>query len=241
MFFRSPVGRLVSALFSLGIAAIVYFAFVKGKQDDAKNEADNNDPTQISSDKTLYKRANFAKALDALKSKRGGSPPMLKVQVLPGSADFQVRNGEKADGYRYNAKTGDLDSVRVEIVGSGSLEGSDFALARVRQGITRRLAAAVKEKNPAAHPTNMTLEKGLTNGVLYWSINAEGGGRTGLVYQARPNGSGLADPVEFSRRLRPGGGGSTGGGAPGAGEAQKRTDCIRKAGTDPAKIQACLK
>jgi hypothetical protein len=240
MFFRSPVGRLVSALFSFGIAAVVYFAFVKGKEDDAKKSADENDPTHISADKTLYKRANFTKALKALKSKRGGNPPMLKVQVLPGTAEFQVRNGEKADGYRYNAKTGDLDSVKVEIVGSGSIKDADFPLARVSPRITRKLAAAVRGENPAAHATNMTLERGLANGVLYWSVNAEGGGRTGLVYQARPGGSGFADPVEFSQRLNKTGG-SKGGGATGVPDVQKQADCIRKAGTDPAKIQACVR
>ena len=240
MFFRSPVGRLVSALFSLGIAAVIYFGFVKGKEDDANKKAEENDPTQISADKSLYKSDNFAEALDKLRSKEGNSPGMLKIAVLPASAEFQVRNGEKADGYRYNAKTGDLESVKVQIIGSGSIADDDFPLARVKKGITERLAAAVKEKNPSAHATNMTLEKGLTNGILYWSVNAEGGGRTGLVYQARPGGSGFADPVEFSQRLNKTSG-PQGGSSPSVPDVQKQADCIRKAGGDAAKIQACIK
>jgi hypothetical protein len=194
MFFRSPLGRLLSFLFSVGLAALVYFAFVKGKADDVNKEAGSSDPTRISGGKSLYQGDNFAKALDKLRSKRGAGAEMLKVVIRPADAEFQIKNGEKADGYRYDAQSGDLTAVKVQIFGSGSLEGSQFSLSRVDPGIAAKLAAAVRKKNPAAHATNMALERGLTNRTLAWTVNAEGGGRTGLVYNARPNGSGFTEP-----------------------------------------------
>src|SRR5262245_9089141 len=66
--------------------------------------------------------------------------------------------------------------------------------------------------------TVMTLEKSAVDGRLRWAINAEGGGRSGLVYNAQPDGSNVTSPTQ---------------------EATDMTDCIQKAGTDVTKIQAC--
>ena len=43
--------------------------------------------------------------------------------------------------------------------------------------------------------TVMTLAKRTVDGLLKWTINAEGGGRTGLVYNAEPDGSNVASPL----------------------------------------------
>jgi hypothetical protein len=81
----------------------------------------------------------------------------------------------------------------------------------------------------------MTLKRGPVGTKLIWTVNAEGNGRTGLVFDANPDGSGFADPTEFNRRA--GGGGSSAALA----KARKQQRCIVKAGSDAQKIQACLK
>jgi hypothetical protein len=43
--------------------------------------------------------------------------------------------------------------------------------------------------------TVMTLERSAIDGNLGWTINAEGGGRTGLVYNADPDGSNVTSPL----------------------------------------------
>jgi hypothetical protein len=241
MFFRSPLGRLISAIASIGLVIALYFAFTGSDKDDSGGVT-SEDPTAVSEEQSLYSSGNFEKALDKLRSEESANAEMLKVVVRPADAEFQVRKGERADGYRYNAKSEDLESVEVELVGSGTLEGSQFSLARVRPGITTKLVAALREENPELKATNMALERGVGSGRLAWTVNAEGGGRTGLVFMARPDGSGLADPVEFARQ---GGGGDSGSGgttkAPSVDEAQRQAQCIRKAGSDVAKVQACLK
>src|SRR4051812_38727897 len=151
MFFRSPIGRLVSFLFTLGVAAIVYFGFIKDKVDNAKESSSNGDPTQAGGE-SLYKQANFTKALSAVRAKIGGDGEMLKIQVLPGQAEFQVKKGQRAEGYRYAAKGGDIQKVKVEIVGGGSIEGLQFPFRTVDPGVTDKLDASVRARK-GLHPT----------------------------------------------------------------------------------------
>src|SRR3954453_7897678 len=197
MFFRSPVGRLISLLFTGGIAGILYFTVIKDKVDDANNSSPSGDPTQAGAE-SLFKQANFTKALTAVRSKESGGAQMLEIQVIPGQATFQVKKGEKATGYRFNPKSGDLQQVKVEIVGGGSLEGSQYSLRRVSPDVTERLDQAVR-KHKGLHPTTMTLQRGPVGTKLIWTVNAEGNGRTGLVFDANPDGSGLAEPTAFNR------------------------------------------
>ena len=65
------------------------------------------------------------------------------------------------------------------------------------------------------------------------TINAEGGGRTGLVYNAEPDGSNVTSPLGDIA-----GGGASGSGG-GAKSPQEIAECVQQAGTDISKIQAC--
>src|SRR3954452_8636088 len=225
MFFRSPVGRLLSLLLTGGIAAILYFTVIKDKVDDARNNSPSGDPTQAGAE-SLFKRANFTKALTALRSKESGGAQMLEIQVIPGQASFQVKKGEKATGYRYNAKSGDMQQVKVEIVGGGSIAGSEFSLRRVSPDVTERLDKAVRA-HKGLRPTTMTLQRGPVGTKLVWTINAEGNGRTGLVFDANPDGTGLASPPTVFGRGRAGSAG-----APALDKARRQQQCIVKAGSD---------
>lgn len=185
MILRSPLGRLVSLLVTGAVAAVVYFGFLKDKIDSS-----SSDPTHAGAE-SLFKRPNFTKALGAVRAREGGGAPMLKIQVLPGQGEFQVKEGQRARGYRYDPKSGDLEKIKVQIVGPGSIEGQDFSLRRVPTDVTERLDRAVREHR-GLHATVMTLERGPVGTTLRWTINAEGNGRTGLVYTANPDGSGLS-------------------------------------------------
>jgi hypothetical protein len=84
----------------------------------------------------------------------------------------------------------------------------------------------------------MTFEKSAVDGQLKWTINAEGGGRTGLVYYAEPDGSSVTSPLGDIA-----GSGSSGTSTSGASTSGKTpaeiAQCIQQAGTDVSKIQAC--
>jgi hypothetical protein len=195
----------------------------------------------------LFTTAGFQKAYDAVKEKAGGKPA-LQVQITQGGADFKLRDGEQATGFVYTG--GSLHDEQVDAVGPGSLNGQDFPFSEIDPAAIDKIVSGVKSESGISDikVTVMTLEKSAVDGQLKWTINAEGGGRTGLVYNADPDGSNVTSPLGGVAGTGTGttstsGGGSTsaGGGvtAPNGKTPAEIAQCIQQAGTDVAKIQAC--
>jgi hypothetical protein len=172
----------------------------------------------------LFTTAGFQKAYDAVKDKAGGKPA-LQVQITQGGGDFKLRDGERATGFVYTG--GDLHDEQVQVIGPGSLEGQDFPFSEIDSAAIDKIVSGVKsEGGSGLKVTVMTLEKSAVDGKLKWTVNAEGGGRTGLVYNADPDGSNVTSPLGASA------------GASGK-SPQEIADCVQKAGADVTKIQAC--
>jgi len=238
-------GRLVFALVGLALVAVPAYLIktvVMDKVDDVTKEVgfENvpSDPTDIDASESLYRADNFGEALTALEEHAGTNPELLKVGVLPYMVEFQIKDGERAKGYRYYAKNGEMGEFKVKIIGSGSIEGSQFPYETIDAGLTEKIAAAVAERDGSLHVTNMSLERGLVGGELGWSINAESGDRTGIVFQADADGSGLADPTQ--RALDQSGGQRGGGSDSSTKDALSQVECLQQAGGDVAKVQACM-
>jgi hypothetical protein len=97
--------------------------------------------------------------------------------------------------------------------------------------------------------TVMTLALSPVDGQLKWTINAEGGGRTGLVYNAEPDGSNVTSPLGgiagsgTASGTTPTGTSPSGGGSgvttPNGKTPAEIAACVQAAGTDVSKIQAC--
>jgi hypothetical protein len=193
----------------------------------------------------LFTTAGFQKAFVAVKDKAGENGQALQVQITEGGADFELRNGEQATGFRYTG--GDLHDIQVQVVGGGSLEGTDFPFSEIDPGAIDKIVSGVKDKAGVSDLkiTVMTLEKSPVDGQLKWTINAEGGGRTGLVYNADTDGSNVTSPLGDIAGAGSTGttsttGGSSGGvTAPNGKTPAEITQCIQQAGTDVSKIQAC--
>jgi hypothetical protein len=193
----------------------------------------------------LFTTAGFTKALDAVKQKAGENAQALQVQITAGGADFDLRNGEQATGFKYTG--GQLHDVQVQVVGPGSLNGQDFPFSEIDPAAIDKISQGVKQQAGVndLKITVMTLEKSAVDGQLKWTINAEGGGRTGLVYNADPDGSNVSSPLggiagSGGETTTSGGTGTTGGvTAPNGKTPQEIANCIQQAGTDVAKIQAC--
>jgi hypothetical protein len=198
----------------------------------------------------LFTTAGFQKAFDAVQSKAGENGQALQVQITEGGADFKLRNGEQATGFVYTG--GDLHDEKVDVIGPGSLEGQDFPFSEIDPAAIDKIVSGVKQQSGVndLKVTVMTLEKSAVDGQLKWTINAEGGGRTGLVYNAEPDGSNVTSPLgdiagSGSNGASTGGGTSTsaGGGVttPSGKTPAEIANCVQQAGTDVAKIQACAK
>jgi hypothetical protein len=170
-----------------------------------------------------------------VKKKEGAGARLLALNVLPWMAEFRVAVGEGIKGYRWYAKNESLVGFEEKISGSESIEPKKFALETVRPGITARLAAGVRERVRGARVTNMSLDRDIIDRALEWSVVAETDTRTGLVFQARADGTGLADPSTFSRRKNPARSGSQ----VIPPDARRRIRCVQQAQGDTAKLQKC--
>jgi hypothetical protein len=192
-----------------------------------------NPGVSTSGNAALFTTAGFQKAYDAVKDKAGENAQVLQVQVTEGGADFKLRNGEQATGFVYTG--GDLHPEQVQVIGPGTLQGQDFPISEVDPAAVDKIVSGVKSQSGVndLKVTVMTLEKSSVDGKLGWTVNAEGGGRTGLVYNAEPDGSNVTSPL--GGIAGSGGTATTGGGK----SPQDIANCIQKAGTDVSKIQAC--
>jgi hypothetical protein len=206
--------------------------------------------TSTNGNDDLFTTAGFQKAFDAVKDKAGENGQALQVQITEGGADFKLRNGEQATGFVYTG--GDLHDEQVQVVGPGSLNGQDFPFSEIDPAAIDKIVTGVKSQGDVSDlkVTVMTLEKSPVDGQLKWTINAEGGGRTGLVYNADPDGSNVTNPLggiagagsgTTSTSTSCGGSGSASGGvtAPNGKTPAEIAQCVQQAGTDVSKIQAC--
>jgi hypothetical protein len=130
----------------------------------------------------------FAEAVDAMEGEAGSDAPLLRVQVNLAGAEFQVREGDDAGGFIFTA--GELAPIQVEILGNAKLEGNDFPLSVVDPAAIDKIVEGVKTESgfDDVALTNLLLEK-QSGGGLKWVINASGGGRTDLAFNADSDGS----------------------------------------------------
>jgi hypothetical protein len=202
--------------------------------------------TSTNGNDDLFTTAGFQKAYDAVKDKAGGKPA-LQVQITQGGADFKLRDGERATGFVYTG--GSLHDEQVQVIGPGSLNGQDFPFSEIDPAAIDKIVSGVKSESGIndIKVTVMTLEKSAVDGRLKWTVNAEGGGRTGLVYNADPDGSNVTSPLGggiTGTETSPSTTTSTTGGAGGVTAPNGKTpaevaQCIQQAGGDVSKIQAC--
>ena len=204
--------------------------------------------TSTNGNDELFTTAGFQKAYDAVKGKAGGKPA-LQVQITQGGADFKLRDGEQATGFVYTG--GSLHDEQVQVIGPGSLNGQDFPFSEIDPAAIDKIVSGVKSESGISDikVTVMTLEKSSVDGRLKWTINAEGGGRTGLVYNADPDGSNVTSPLGTGiigkgtstspPTTTPTGTAAGGATAPNGKTPQEIVQCIQQAGGDVNKIQAC--
>jgi hypothetical protein len=244
-----PSTRTLTSLLAVTASVVIALALAACGGGDSDSGDDVAPSTSGNDD--LFTTPGFTDALDAVSGQEGDDAPLLRIQVTSGGAEFQIRDGEQATGYIYSG--GDLNPVDVEVIGTGSLEGEDFPLTEVDPAAIDKIDEGVQEASGVddIKITVLTLEKSALDGKLRWVINAEGGGRTGLVYNADPDGSNVTSPTGdipgsgdaggdgSSDAGGSGGGGDTGASGGSVPDAQALADCIQKAGGDVQKIQAC--
>jgi hypothetical protein len=158
------------------------------------------DPTKIDPGESLFRRENFARAQRALRGRVGAKALLLKVTVQPHAVEWHLRKGERATGFQWFAKRAELEPIQVNVVGTGSLDDEDFRLGRVLPSVVSKLDARVHDEDSEYQTTSLVIERVPPDAYLRWQITAEAEGRSGLVWNANPDGRGFADPSAFARR-----------------------------------------
>ncbi len=126
--------------------------------------ASSSNPTNVSADQSLYRPANLQRAISAVEAKVGSRAGLLELSVLPGQADFTLRHGEKAFGYRWDASALSLAPLSINVVGSGSLNGQDFPLSQAQPTAMGKIAADLAHQGMTA--STMTLRRQASNGLV---------------------------------------------------------------------------
>jgi len=168
---------------ALALTASVALAACGGDDDSGGGGISNE------GNESLFTSAGFTAALSAVEEKAGSDAQVLEVEISAGGASFSLRDGEQATGFVYTG--GEVEDLEVDVIGPGSLEGTDFPFSEIDAAAIDKIVAGVKTESGVEdiEVTVMTLEKAPTDGTLKWVVNAEGGGRTGLVFNAAPDGS----------------------------------------------------
>ena len=208
----------------------------------SSGSSSSSSPSSSSGGGDQFTSAALAKTLDVVKSKAGDTAELLEVQITSGGTDYKIRDGEKATGLHFNPGSSDAQDVKVEVVGTGSLANSAYPISEVDPAAVDKMLAQAPDVSGASDfkVTVMTLGNSFSvNGDVQWTINGDASGRTGLVLNAKPDGSGLSAPGGQV----PSGTGTTA--TPPATGGASTTDpaaianCIQKAGGDINKIKAC--
>jgi hypothetical protein len=194
----SPLRLIFGLALSAGLALFISHLAKDMIADANKRAGFENIPANvrnIDDSQSLYRAENFGAALAALEERAGKHPKLLEVGVMPHMATFQVKDGQRAKGYRYYAKSREMGAFKVKLVGPGSIEGLQFPYRTIGAGVPERLASSAAGQGNDLKVTNMTIRRDIIDGHLEWSLNADSDERTGIVFTADPDGSGLADPV----------------------------------------------
>lgn len=182
---------------------------------------------------------SFTTALDEVLGDAGTDAELLQVQLNTAGTDFQIRDDEQATGLHFDPGSSDSEDVEVQLVGPGSVEATAFPISEVKPEAIDTMVEEAKTLSgyDDFEVTVLTLQRGPVNGELEWTINGEGGGRTGLVYRAEPDGSNVTDVTAAAQ----GAAGQAQGQAQQSIEsAQETAQCIQEAAGDLEKIQACV-
>lgn len=198
-------------------------------------------PTSVSASQSAFREANLQRAISAVEDKAGTQAELLQLTLVPSYADFVLRTGERAVGWRWMTASRALLPVQITLEGSGSLNGQDFPLSGVTTSAPARIVAALGANQLTA--SQMVLSRAVTDGVVGWNVDAGGGGRADIAYTADAGGSHVTDVVKAASSAASlatqAASQAAQGGASALKTAQKLQQCIAKANGDPNAIALC--
>jgi hypothetical protein len=178
---------------------------------------------------SLFRSANFAKALDALRSE-AGSQKLLLFKIESASLKTMVTDGKTATNIIVTKEFNATD-----IGGVGVTTGDPFAVDAVHSDTPEKIVAALSKKGVTLKDVDYftVLGNGPTPQMELFTLNNKG------IYQANLDGSNVRALGSLPTSSGSGGSSSKSGSGSTTNPAAALGDCIAKAGTDAAAIQKC--
>jgi len=210
---------------------------IKDKVNDAKTTYNDAKSTYSNAKDTIddvtvkggasdsyYQSANLSSALDKITSKAGDDA--IEVTVYPGYVQADASTGSETSGKRYRvSKDGDLKEASLKLTGPGKLADNVFPFSDVNADTIDSTVAAVAKKagKTLDDVTYVALRIGVVSGKPEMNIYVSGGG----YYTANLDGSGIKNPAGDAKKA--------------TAKAEDTVQCVKDAGSDVTKIQACAK
>jgi hypothetical protein len=207
-------------------------------------------PTSVSASQSAFREANLHRAISAVETKAGSQAQLLQLTLVPSYADFVLRSGQRAVGWRWMTASQTLLPVQVTLEGSGTLSGQDFPLSDVSISAPTKIVGALGGSNLTA--SQMVLRRAVTDGVVGWNVNAGGSGRADIAYTADAGGNRVTDVLkaassaatqatqaasQATKAVQSSAAAQSG--SAGLKSAQKLQQCVAKANGDPNALALC--
>ena len=166
----TPPARAPDQLaFTAGLAGILYLTVGKGIVDDVKNDTERQGGGGPQEERIVNKR-NFGPIVKALRKEVGSEAELVTVTMRPTSAEFVVRDGSGAKGYRAEPGGDELEDVGVNLSGSGAVEESAWSIGKLDAAAPGRIAKAISRKESGDFNLTIATFERETSGKLLWDM-----------------------------------------------------------------------
>jgi hypothetical protein len=186
---RSPVGIVISVLLPLAFLAFGANRVIH-RATDAINQASSGLSGGVAADAgdSLIRQGNLAGAIAKVRDR--GATQVLELRLEPGSARFQVRDGDGAKGYTVT-HDGDISDFGVDLIGPGRVQDNVIPMNKLDPATPERIVAGIQAQMPQYSLRDvqfMTLDMDAGSGEFEWSVNIGTPG-SGNLFLAKLDGS----------------------------------------------------
>jgi hypothetical protein len=204
--------RLFGGLVTLGVAAVLWFTVGHKVLDKVGDSSGDRQTAGIQ---------QFKRAVAAVKRKVGPGGRLVAVTLRDSSAEFVTSvDGDAAHALRWTG--GDK---LVPFDENGNFDNpKPWPIAKLDPAAPKRIFDAVSEREGGRFSLSIGDLQRAQTGTLVWTMRGVVGER-GVAYTATPAGRGVRryDPTSSQLSV-----------------ATRLTQCLRRAGSDPAQVQRCV-
>jgi hypothetical protein len=216
---RYLIGLAITALVGVG-GWLLFGDEILDRIDESNAVSGGGGPPE----KRIVSANRFTPVAAKLRRAAGPEARGVSVTVRPQSVELVAVSGGRASGYRWRDRREGIERFAVGGAGeAGQVDGNPWPLRRLDPRAPERITRAVSEAEGGDFQLSIGDLQRAGSGRLVWVMRGRIGER-GIAYSARPDGGGVK-PYDPS--------------SPDLSKGAALSECIKRAGADPAKVQRC--